>query len=63
MNRSKRAVIRQLTKVGVTLVRVAPMILQCQRCGVEWQPGPLRLRPPHEYWRCLSGCNPPAHTF
>jgi len=45
---------RQLAAVGLTLIRLEPLIVQCQICGAEWQP--LRL-PALHWWLCHNGCN------
>jgi hypothetical protein len=53
-NGPKRITKPQLAVVGLTLIRQHPLVVQCQRCGAEWQP--LRLTG-LRWWLCHKGCN------
>ena len=55
--RQPRIIAEHLARVGLTLIRRDPLVVQCQRCGAEWRP--LRL-PGLRWWRCHNGCNAPA---
>jgi hypothetical protein len=56
-NRPKWISKPQLAAVGLRLIRRAPLVVQYQICGAEWQP--VR-RPGARWWLCHNGCNEPA---
>ena len=53
-NGPKRISKPQLASVGLTLIRLRPLVVQCQICGAEWQPQRLGTV---RWWLCHKGCN------
>lgn len=49
---------RDLKRVGVKVIDHSRFLLQCAKCGQQWQP---MIEPggrlPRKYWQCPNGCN------
>ena len=54
----KKYTVKQLKKVGVTLLDADRALMRCDVCSQEWSPNiQSGGRLPKRYWHCPHGCN------